>query len=213
MTRINVVPVQELSAKHLVDALTKNGNYVKRAASYLNINRSKFILLMKKFNIQPIRKRGERPNRPEWKCQNQLDFKKARNTWYKMINRCTNEKSKDYIFYGKRGICIYSDWLNSLDKFYDYCKKLPNSFKTNYTIDRINNNGNYEPLNIRFVKHKKQCNNRRSNRLYTYKNKTQTISEWAEEYNLKWIFVRDRLELGWSIGEALTIPRYGRRKS
>lgn len=146
-----------------------------------------------------------------WKCCNALDFGKARDLWYKINKRCHNVTNSDYKYYGARGISVYPDWRNDLDNFYDHCIKLPNAFMKGYSIDRIDNNKNYEPGNIRFVIHKVQCNNRRSNRLYAYNNKTQNIAQWAQEYNLKWEFIRDRIALGWTIEEALTIPRYGRK--
>jgi hypothetical protein len=98
-----------------------------------------------------------------------------------------------------------------LDKFYNYCKTLKNAFSPGFTLDRKNNDGNYEPGNLRFISHKMQCNNRRSNRLYTMNGTTKNIQQWAETFKLKWGFVRDRLNSGWTIEEALTIPRYGRR--
>lgn len=152
-------------------------------------------------------------NRKKWKCSSDPKFNRIRDSWYKINNRCYNYNNKDYKNYGQRGIKVYSFWRNNLDSYYNYCIKLENAFEKNYSIDRINNNGNYEPGNIRFVLHKVQCNNRRSNRLYEYKGKTKNIAQWAEQYNLKWEFVRDRLALGWSIEEALTIPRYQRRKN
>lgn len=200
-----------MTKENLISALEKNAWYVKPTAESLGIDRSTVNKLMVKFGIEKRRIRGERPNRPEWSCCDKNDFIKARNTWYKMVKRCYQISNSDYANYGGRGIGVYVAWKNSLDVFYNYCKTLDNAFKPGFTIDRIDNNGNYEPGNIRFASHKVQCNNKRSNRSYTYKNKTQNISQWAEEYNLKWEFIRDRLELGFTIEEALTIPRYGRK--
>jgi hypothetical protein len=212
MTRINVVPVQELTRQYLVKILEENDYYVSRVARLLNMCRSSIERLMRQHGISKIRKRGERPIKDDWKCKNDPRFTRIRNTWYKIKKRCLDSSNKDYKHYGNRGITLYEPWKNDLDSFYNYCRYLNNSFKKGFTIDRINNDGGYEPNNIRFVKHKIQCNNRRSNVLYEYNGKVQNIAQWSEEYHLTWTFVRDRLKLGWTIQEALTIPKYGRKK-
>jgi hypothetical protein len=138
-------------------------------------------------------------------------FYKGRDTWYKILKRCYNPKCKDYKFYGERGIKFSEVWRNNFEAFFAYCINLEYSFESGYSIDRIDNNKNYEPDNIRFVKHKVQCNNRRSNRFYEFNNKTLTIAQWCEVYGLKWEFVRDRLKLGFTIEQALTLPKGSRR--
>lgn len=73
-------------------------------------------------------------------------------------------------------------------------------------IDRIDNNGNYCPGNFRWVNNKVQQNNKRNNRLLTYKNKTQTEAQWADELGLKYNTLNERLRRGWSVEEALSTP-------
>ena len=70
--------------------------------------------------------------------------------WSNIKQRCTNPNSASYKNYGGRGITVCDEWLNNPEAFIIYCIKLPNWNKPKYTIDRINNNGNYEPNNIRF---------------------------------------------------------------
>lgn len=76
------------------------------------------------------------------------------------------------------------------------------------TIDRINVNGNYEPNNCRWVDRKTQQNNLRNNILLRYNNKTQSISQWADELCLNKHKLYYRFHRGWNITDIL----FGRNK-
>ena len=82
-------------------------------------------------------------------------------TWCGMKRRCLSTDDKDYKNYGKRGITICDRWENSFIAFYQDMgdKPFPKA-----QIDRINNDGNYEPSNCRWVTSKENCNNRRPKR-------------------------------------------------
>jgi len=71
------------------------------------------------------------------------------NTWCHMISRVENQKNKDYKDYGGRGIAICEKWRKDFMAFYDWA--ISNGYSKDLTIDRINVNGNYEPLNCRFT--------------------------------------------------------------
>ena len=76
-----------------------------------------------------------------------------------MKQRCYNTKCSRYKYYGSRGIGICDEWLNSPQAFYDWA--MANGYQENLTIDRINNDGNYEPQNCRWVSMKEQATNKR----------------------------------------------------
>lgn len=80
--------------------------------------------------------------------------------WINMKTRCYNPKAINYKNYGGRGIRICNEWLHDFKKFYDW--SMANGFKENLSIDRINNDGNYEPGNCRWATAKEQVHNRRS---------------------------------------------------
>jgi hypothetical protein len=78
--------------------------------------------------------------------------------WRAMKQRCLNPKHKSWKNYGGRGIKICDRWLNSVENFFEDMGKRPNS---DYSIDRINNDGNYEPSNCKWATPTEQNNNRR----------------------------------------------------
>lgn len=80
--------------------------------------------------------------------------------WANMKDRCYNPSSEDYKNYGGRGIKVCERWLNSFENFYEDMGEKPWS-KLLYSLDRINNDGNYEPSNCRWATVKQQVNNRR----------------------------------------------------
>lgn len=79
--------------------------------------------------------------------------------YHAMRKRTTNPNASDYAFYGGKGIRVCDEWRNSFQNFYDWA--MNNNYKDGLTIDRINNNGNYEPKNCRFVDRTVQARNTR----------------------------------------------------
>ena len=78
-----------------------------------------------------------------------------------MIRRCYNNRNKDYKNYGARGIQVCEEWLNDFLEYNKYILSLQNSMKKGYSLDRIDNNGNYEPGNLRWVEPHIQAVNQR----------------------------------------------------
>lgn len=125
--------------------------------------------------------------------------------WINMKVRCTNPKTPEYKNYGGRGITICEEWLQNFESFYEW--SINNGYRDNLSIDRIDNNGNYEPQNCRWATMEQQANNKTVSQTYTYMGKTKTIAEWAKEKNLKYNTLFNRLKYShWDIEKALCTP-------
>ena len=124
-------------------------------------------------------------------------------SWYNMIQRCINPKNKDYPNYGGRGIIVCKRWM----KFENFLEDMGEHPGKGYSIDRIDNDGNYCKENCRWANIKQQSRNKRNSIFITYKNKTQLLIEWAEEFNINYSTLCSRIFMrGWSIEKALTTP-------
>lgn len=119
-----------------------------------------------------------------------------------MKARCYKEWNHKYKSYGGRGIKICDEWLINYETFYNWA--VDNGYDDKLTIDRINNDGNYEPNNCRWVDNKTQAQNTRQNRYIEYNGETKTITGWSEELKIKRKTLEFRLKQGWSIKRAFT---------
>ena len=124
--------------------------------------------------------------------------------YWNMIGRCYSESRPDYRLYGGRGIKVCERWRNDFLAFVADMGPRPSP---KHSVDRWpNQNGDYEPSNCRWATQTEQCRNSRKNRIITINDRSQTMSEWAEESGLGAAF-RRRLYLGWSPEEAIQRPK------
>lgn len=122
-------------------------------------------------------------------------------TWTHMRDRCNRPSDKSYSRYGGRGIKVCKKWNESFMEFYKDIGKKPTK---KHQLERINNNGNYEPANCKWSTPIEQANNRRSNKLFTYNGQTQTLAQWARQYNINSDKLRQRVNrYKWSLDKAL----------
>lgn len=124
--------------------------------------------------------------------------------WKSMRRRCTNTNRNWY----KKGIKICKEWEN-FENFYFWA--IENGFDINksqqeQSLDRIDNNGNYEPSNCRWTTIKNQNKNTSRTHYLTYKNEKHCISEWAEILNMNVKTLRTRLDKGWDINRCFNQP-------
>lgn len=127
-----------------------------------------------------------------------------------MISRCYSKTHRFYKNYGERGIEICDEWLNDFMNFYNWA--MNNGYDDTLTIDRIDNNRNYEPSNCRWLTVKEQSNNRRTNTLYEYQGEMKPLKFICEKLNVKYGTIRKRIVSGMSLEEALEIEQQRNRK-
>lgn len=102
--------------------------------------------------------------------------------WTGMKRRCNSPASTGYENYGGRGISYHPDWENFETFFIDVVK----GYKKGLQLDRINNNGNYQPGNVRWADRVQQMRNVRTNRIIEYNGQSLTLAEWAESLNVEY---------------------------
>jgi hypothetical protein len=113
--------------------------------------------------------------------------------WRAMRRRCLNPNDKGYYLYGARGISICERWSSFTAFEADMGERPPNT-----SIDRINNNGNYEPGNCRWATPAQQQTNTRRNRLLTLEGRTMNYAEWAQELGVRRGQIRRWAVAGWT---------------
>jgi hypothetical protein len=127
-----------------------------------------------------------------------------RRTLYWMRARCLNPNCEKYANYGGRGIKVCERWMRSFEAFYEDMGPRPSP---KHSIDRIDNDGDYEPGNCRWATDDVQRWNKRSSRpLLEYDGRRMTVYEWAEVTGIHFGTIVTRVNRGWSMRDALTIP-------
>lgn len=118
--------------------------------------------------------------------------KRIQRIWANMHTRCYNKNVDYYKNYGARGIKMCDEWIgeNGCRHFYEWAKE--NGYKDGLTIDRIDNDGNYEPSNCRWATYGEQLNNRRVSVRLLYKGKEVTPKELSELTGIKLNTIRSR---------------------
>ena len=128
------------------------------------------------------------------------------NVWAGLIQRCTNKRCREYPRYGGRGIRVCARWRESFEAFLSDMGEKPSG----KSIDRIDNNGDYEPGNCRWATNSEQMRNRSTTEMLTYQGETLPLPEWAQRLGIKRKRLERRIRDGWSVEEALSKRRYGR---
>lgn len=131
----------------------------------------------------------------------QQEYKSTYRSWIAARNRCNNPSHHAYDRYGGRGIKFCERW----DDFMLFLKDMGER-PDGMSLDRIDNDGNYEPGNCRWATRGQQGSNKRNNVTLTHNGKTQTISQWSRETGIKFITIWARIQSGWSDSDCLKQP-------
>lgn len=122
--------------------------------------------------------------------------------WHSMIRRCSDSSLHNYHRYGGRGIVVCDRWLKSFETFLKDVGVRPTP---KHSIDRIDNDGNYEPGNVKWSTNEEQARNSTSARMITFQGQTKCLQDWADHLGIKRTTLRMRLDK-WSIHKAFTTP-------
>lgn len=122
--------------------------------------------------------------------------------WHNMIQRCENKNHKNYRHYGGRGISVCQHW-HTFEKWYGDMGARPSP---RHSMERINNDGNYEPGNVYWATDKDQHNNTRRNHFIEFQDQRKTLAQWAEIKGIPYNTLTSRIYKNWSIEDALTLP-------
>ncbi len=130
------------------------------------------------------------------------------NAHHRMIERCYNPNHTSYQNYGARGISVCNRWKHGEDGKSGaelFILDMPSKPTSTHQLERINNDGNYEPRNCCWATVKEQANNRRSNRKITWKEETKNLKQWAEHIGMDQSALSRRIK-AWGLERALTTP-------
>lgn len=122
--------------------------------------------------------------------------------WLKMRQRCNNVNDPKFKDYGGRGIKVCERWNN----FQNFRDDMLETWFIGASIERINNDGNYEPSNCKWIPIKEQAKNRRNNNRIELNSIIKIKADWAREYGINRTTLNYRLSKGMSFSEALKKP-------
>ena len=123
--------------------------------------------------------------------------------WNGMRTRCYNAGHQAHRYYADRDIQVCARWRESFEAFLSDVGLRPSA---SHTLDRIDNDGHYEPGNVRWATRIEQAQNKRTNVLFTYKGETRCARAWERLYGLPNQTLARRLGAGWSLADALGTP-------
>lgn len=123
--------------------------------------------------------------------------------WKGMKRRCDNPKAFYYERYGGRGITYHS----SFETFEGFLAGIPDGYREGLELDRIDNDGNYEPGNLKWSTRREQMNNMSRNRNLTLPDgRVLTLAAIAREYGMRVGTLAMRINLGWDVARAISEP-------
>lgn len=123
--------------------------------------------------------------------------------WTKMKERCANPHDVSYPYYGPHGIIVCREWL-TFEPFQAWA--IAAGYQEGLTIERVNNDGNYEPGNCIWTTQAVQNRNKRNNIIVTFQGETRKLLDWADTIGVSRDILDNRLRKGWTAERALTQP-------
>lgn len=122
--------------------------------------------------------------------------------WQQMISRCERPSARSFPLYGGRGIRVCEEWRHDFAAFLAHVGPRPSD---GHSIDRINNDGNYEPGNCRWATAREQSANKRNTTRITAFGETLTVTEWSERTGIPRVTIASRIAKGMRGERALAV--------
>jgi hypothetical protein len=132
-----------------------------------------------------------------------MSHSKEHRAWANMLYRCETPSAPQYAYYGGRGISVCERWKD-FELFFLDMGLAPSA---QFSIERIEVNGNYSPENCKWVSAKEQARNRRNTRFVEINGVTKSAIEWSEILCIPWPVVTNRLRRNWPMSRLFTAPR------
>lgn len=127
------------------------------------------------------------------------------NSWKSMRQRCLNRQNDAYRRYGGRGITVCDRWKTSFENFLADMGPRPTP---QHSLDRIDHNGNYEPINCRWATVVEQQTNKRNNVQIIFNGLSRSIRDWSIETKISEKEIRRRIKLKWDAEQILTTQAF-----
>lgn len=119
------------------------------------------------------------------------------------MRRCYNKNEKNYERYGARGIAVCAEWHD----YVNFKRDMAPTFQPGLSIERKDNDGNYESGNCCWATRKEQCRNRRSSCFIEFRGEKRTAIEWGDVLGIPWARFHKRIfKMGWPVDRAMTEP-------
>lgn len=119
--------------------------------------------------------------------KNGLSTSRLNSIYRNMLNRCYRKEVRSYPSYGGRGIKVCSEWLVENNGFSNFCEwAINNGYKSNLSLDRIDNNADYSPHNCRWVAAIEQANNKRNTHYLKINGEVDSVGNWARRLNVSY---------------------------
>ena len=146
---------------------------------------------------------GVEPKEKHWHSRHRLGRSPEYTAWASMIDRCSRRNRRDYKYYGGRGIVVCHQWKD----FRNFLRDVGLRPSPKHSIDRIDNDGNYEPGNVRWATRHEQHRNMSSNRYIEFGGIRLTMKEWSIKLGINYLTLKARIDKGrWPLEKALTLP-------
>lgn len=142
-----------------------------------------------------------RASRPRTSLRSSPEYK----SWCHMKGRCLSPSNPKYPDYGGRGIRVCEQWA-ARDGFKSFLEDMGQKPSKAHSVDRIDNDGHYEPGNCRWATRREQANNTRVNTFIEIDGRRATIAQWADEFGIGSDVISKRIGIGWSPERAVTEP-------